>query len=153
MRIMNFRNWVKNINESVKDDELDRILDKISNGKKLNNIEQKFLDTYNKFSEEHYQDSLCITKNDVYNKIRDLLEEGDKVICNLYDRNGVIGLPIVSIHNDFDEDFCYVVVTDGEKIKIEDKYLYNIIYNMKKDEYSLETEEEFFEKIPVKNEN
>ena len=38
-------------------------------------------------------------------------------------------------------------------IDLKDNYLYNIIYNMQKDSYSLEAEDEFFEKIPVKNED
>ena len=33
----------------------------------------------------------------------------------------------------------------------EDSNLYNLIYNIKKDEYSLEEQDEYFEKIESKN--
>ena len=36
---------------------------------------------------------------------------------------------------------------NGEKCKLHDKFLYNIIYNIKKDQYSLEIQDEYFEKI------
>ena len=149
---MKFKSWVK-VNESIKEEELNRILDKISSNNKLTDVERKFFNIFNKSSEEHYQDSICITKNDVFNRVKSLIEDEDKVICNLSDRNGVIGLPIVSINNNFDDENCYLVLTDGEKVIIHDRYLYNIRYDMKKDEYLLETEEEFYEKIPVKDEN
>ena len=35
----------------------------------------------------------------------------------------------------------------GETHRLEDKYLYNIIYNQKKDEYSLQEQDEYYEKI------
>ena len=64
---MKFKSWVK-VNESIKEEELNRILDKISSNKKLTDVERKFLNIFNKSSEEHYQDSICITKNDVFNR-------------------------------------------------------------------------------------
>jgi hypothetical protein len=153
MKVMNFRSWVKTIKESVKDDELNRILDKISKEEGLTDFERRFLNNYNSSSEDDYKDFLCLTKNDVFNRVRDLLEERRKVICDMYDKNGKIGLDIVSIHNDFDEDFCYIVLKNNDRITLRDNYLYNIIYDLKRDEYSLQTEEEFYEKIPVKDEN
>ena len=41
----------------------------------------------------------------------------------------------------------------NEKHTLEDRFLYNIIYNIKKDEYSLESQDEYFEKIEANNEN
>jgi hypothetical protein len=44
-----------------------------------------------------------------------------------------------------------MTLKNGEKVKLQDNILYNIIYNTNKDEWSLEMEDEFFEKLPVKN--
>jgi hypothetical protein len=38
-----------------------------------------------------------------------------------------------------------------ESHKLHDKFLYNLIYSIKKDEYSLEEQDEYFEKIEAKN--
>jgi hypothetical protein len=39
----------------------------------------------------------------------------------------------------------------GEKHRLDDRFLYNIIYNIKKDEYSLQEQDEYFEKIEASN--
>ena len=82
-----------------------------------------------------------------------VLDDNKKVICNLFDKNGKIGMQIISIYNDYENEICILELKNGEKIDLKDNYLYNIIYNMQKDSYSLEAEDEFFEKIPVKNED
>ena len=35
----------------------------------------------------------------------------------------------------------------GENHRLHDKFLYNLIYNIKRDEYSLEEQDEYFEKL------
>jgi hypothetical protein len=39
------------------------------------------------------------------------------------------------------------------KHNLHDKFLYNLIYNTKKDEYSLQEQDEYFEKITKKSED
>ena len=102
---MNFKSWTGHMNESIQNDEMDRILDKISSG------------------------------------------------TTLSDRDGKIGIEIQSVHNNFADESCYVILKNGQKIELTDNYLYNMIYNIKKDEYSLESQDEYYEKIPVKDEN
>lgn len=153
MRVMNFKNWLRKLNESIKDDELDRILDKIASKLKLTDGEKKFLDEYNSTSDDYYQDYSHLTKNDVCEKLEDLLSKGRKVICDLYDRDGKIGIEIKSIENILDEDSCFLSLKNGEKIEIKDNYFYNIFYDFRKDEHSLQSQEEFYEKIPVKDDN
>ena len=155
MIVMNFTSWVNHLKESssVKENELNRILDKISNSESLTDSEKKFLNLFNSSSEDNYKDYMCLTKNDVFNKVRDLLEDNHRVICDLYDKDGQIGLQIISIHNNFDEDFCFVTLKNGEKATLKDNFSYSVIYDMKKDEYSLRAQDEVFEKIPVSNED
>jgi hypothetical protein len=40
-----------------------------------------------------------------------------------------------------------------ENHKMHDKFLYNIIYNIKKNQYSLQEQDEYFEKLNVSNED
>jgi hypothetical protein len=123
---MNFETWVSHMNESVKEDELNRILDKMSDGKTLTEIEKKFLSMFSKTDEDDYKDFQYLTKNDAFEKIKNILSEGRKIICDLYEKNKV-GIEIVSVYNQFDSESCYIVLKDDERIELKDNYLYNIV--------------------------
>jgi hypothetical protein len=140
-------------NESVKEMELNKILDKVSNRKSLTTRERNFLELYKITREEDMKDFLYISKNSAFKKISELLEIGKKVICDLHDRNGKIGLEITGIENNFEEDTCTITMKGEEKHQLHDKFLYNLIYSIKKDEYSLQEQDEYFEKIESKNED
>lgn len=140
-------------NESVKEMELNKILDKVSNRKSLTARERNFLELYKTTREEDMKDFLYISKNSAFKKISELLEIGKKVICDLHDRNGKIGFEITGIENNFEEDTCTITMKGGEKHQLHDKFLYNLIYSIKKDQYSLQEQDEYFEKIESKNED
>jgi hypothetical protein len=140
-------------NESVKEMELNKILDKVSNRKSLTTRERNFLELYKTTREEDMKDFLYISKNSAFKKISELLEIGKKVICDLHDRNGKIGLDITGIENNFEEDTCIITMKGDEKHQLHDKFLYNLIYSIKKDQYSLQEQDEYFEKIESKNED
>jgi hypothetical protein len=80
-----------------------------------------------------------------------LIESGKKVICNLEDRSGKIGLEIISTENLTDEETTILKLKHSETYKMKDNFLYNLIFDIKKNIYSLEASDEFFEKIPVRN--
>lgn len=153
MRIMNFKKFLSylNISESLKEVELNEILDKISKKVKLSKREEDFLGKYNDIEDEELKDYTHLSRQNAFERIEKLLNGGKKIICNLHDRDGLIGLEIVKIYNDFENEVCILTLKNGENFKLKDNYLYNIIYNIKKDLYSLEKEDEYFEKIPVKN--
>lgn len=153
MRIMNFKKFLSylNIRESFKEVELNKILDKISKKVKLSKREEDFLGKYNDIQDEELKDYTHLSRQNAFERIEKLLQNGKKVICNLHDRDGLIGLEIIKIYNDFENEVCILTFRNGENFKLKDNYLYNIIYNIKKDIYSLEKEDEYFEKIPVKN--
>lgn len=150
---MNFKEWLKlfDLRESLKDSELNRILDKISDGLKLTGAEKNFLDRYDSVKEEDLKDYTHLSKDLTYQKIRELLDQNKKVICDLYDKNGKIGLYIISIENNYDEGTCTMNLKGGESSNLTDNFLYNLIYKSNKDEYSLQTQDEYFEKIPISN--
>ena len=139
--------------KSVKEMEMNRILDKVSVKSKLSDREKRFLDLYQNTKEEEMRDFLYLSKNSTFSKISSLLEKGKKVICDLHDRNGKIGLQVTGITNSFEDESCTVIMKGDNKHNLHDKFLYNIIYNTKKDEYSLQEQDEYFEKIPTKDED
>jgi hypothetical protein len=137
--------------ESLKEMEIDRILDKVSDKLKLTDREKEFLDLYQVTKEEDLKDFLYLSKNAAFRKILDILENGKKIICDLHDKNGKIGLQIIKIENDFLNDKCLITMKRNETHELFDKFLYNIIYNIKKDEYSLQEQDEYFEPIKIDN--
>lgn len=150
---MNFKDWLRlfDLRESLKDSELNRILDKISDGLKLTGAEKNFLDRYDSVKEEDLKDYTHLSKDLTYQKIRELLDQNKKVSCDLYDKNGKIGLYIISIENNYNKGTCTMNLKGGEVAILTDNFLYNLIYNINKDEYSLQTQDEYFEKIPISN--
>lgn len=141
------------LRESVKEMELNRILDKVSKKKSLSDREIKFLNLYQHTREEDMKDYLYLSKNSIFQKITDLLNRGFTIICDLHDRDGKIGLKINGIENIFEDEICRVNLRGGQNHNLHDKFLYNLIYNAKKNEYSLQEQDEYFEKIEAKGEN
>ena len=153
--IMTFKKFISyfKLNESLKEVRLNQILDKISKKIKLTKTEQDFLDHYDETSEEDIMDFRMLSKESTFSKISKLLEDNKRIICNLIDRDGKIGLQIVQIYNRYEDESSIMTLKNGEKIKLKDNILYNLIYNNNNDEWSLEIEDEYFEKLPIKDEN
>jgi hypothetical protein len=151
MKIMTFTKWSKylNLRESVKDETLNSILDKISKSEKLTKREEEFLSKFDKVLEKDLMSFSHLSKNDVCSKIDELRSSGKKVICDLYDSFGKIDDEIISIDNDFENDVSILKLKHGETTKIYDRFLYNLSYDFKHDCYSLTSQEEYFEKIPI----
>jgi len=141
------------LGESLKEIEANRILDKISKKKALSDREERFLELYNHKSEETPKDLMYLSKNTTCERVRNLLDSGKSVICDLSDRNGKIGLQILNIENVHSEDDCTLFMRGDETYKLQDRFLYNIIYNQKSNKYSLQEQGEYYEKIEQSNED
>ena len=128
---------------------MDRILEKVSKKVKLTNREERFLELYN--HKEEFLDFMYISKNVVFSKVSTLLDKKKRVICDLHDKDGRIGIEIVGLHNDVEKETCVLDLRDGTSHSLHDRFLYNLIYNIKKDEYSLQEQDEYFEKIEASN--
>jgi len=141
------------LRNSLKDDHLNQILDKIHSGEMISKSEGIFLQKFDSIIEGDQRDYSHLSKNQVFDKICYLLDSGKNVVCNLYDKDGKINDRIISIHNYFEEDCCVLDLKHGDSTKIYDRFLYKITYNLNKDEYYLESQGEYFEKITHRNEN
>lgn len=139
--------------ESLKDIELNRILDKINVSKKLTNKEINFLNLYQHTRDEYMKDFMYLSKNSTFSKVKELLINNKRVICDLHDKSGKFGLEIIRVENIFEEDICSIYMKGDERHDLEDRFLYNLIYNNKKQEYSLQEQDEYFEKIEVNNDD
>lgn len=153
MKVMKFKKFISylNLRESLKEIELNSILDKIAKRMKLSSGEEAFLDTYDNVKEDELKSFAMLSRQSATDKLDTLIESGKKVICNLEDRSGKIGLEIISTENIPDEEITILKLKHSETYKMKDNFLYNLIFDIKKNIYSLEASDEFFEKIPVRN--
>ena len=146
---MRLKKLLSLIGDTIKDIEMSRILDKLNKKFTLTSKENKFLKIYSPSSDDD-KDLMYLSKNTTFKKVKDLLDKNRIVICDLHDRDGKIGLQIVSVSNNIEEEICEVALKGGTKHQLHDKFLYNLIYNGNKDLYSLQEQDEYFEKIEVK---
>ena len=129
---------------------MNRILDKIYRKVNLTDRERGFLELYNyTVNKPEDKDWMMLSKSATSTKIKELIELDRKVICDLHDRNGKIGLQILNIVDDIESDFSIIIMKGEEKHKLQDKFLYNLIYKVKKNQYSLQEHDEYFEKLTV----
>ena len=85
------------LGDSLRKIEKDRILNKKSKNKELTKREKRFLDLT-----ENDKDWMLLSKNSTYLKVKELLSKKKTIICDLKDRDGKIGLPILDIENNFE---------------------------------------------------
>ena len=156
MPIMKFDKMkYSNIRDSIKDDEINNVLDKILDHKDINgkiNLTKKetiYLNRINSMIDDDIVNLSHLSKNTTFKKISQLLEKNKKVRCDLYDKNGLIDDDIVEIINDFQKDICIIKLKHGDVSQLSDNYLYNINYDIKHDTYSLTIQDEYYEKIEV----
>lgn len=137
---------------SLKEIEMNRILDKISKKSKLTERERNFLElsTINK---EENRDWMMLSKSATSSKVKELIDSNYKVICDLHDRNGKIGTQIINIVDNIEDDFSVIIMKDEEKHKLQDKFLYNLIYIVNKKQYSLQEHDEYFEKLTIEKDD
>ena len=136
------------LGESLKEIEVNRILNKVSKKKILTEREKKILELYNHKSDD--KDLMYLSKNTTCERVKFFLDGGKKVICDLHDRNGLIGLPVLDVVNNYEDEFGLIIMKN-ETHQLNDRFLYNLIYNNKLNRYSLQEQDEYFEKLEVKN--
>lgn len=139
------------LGESLKEIEMNKILDKISRKKTLSAREKNFLELYNETSDDDTKDYMMLSKNVAFKRLKHLLGKERKIICDLHDRNGKIGVQIIDTENDIEKEYCEIILKDNTVVKLQDNFLYNITYNTKKNIYSLSEQDEYFEKIEHSN--
>lgn len=104
-------------------------------------------------SDEVRRDYLLLSKSRTCDIIKEILDNELTVVCNLTDRDGKVGLKISEVYDDIQFEYSTLLLKDGSRHNLYDRFLYNIKYVNKKDHFSLEEHDEYFEKLTVKNED
>ena len=137
------KNWFKYYvsGKSTKEIELNRILDKMSEKNTLTPQENNFLIIYDTILDTDYSH---LSVDMTLDKIEFYLKNKKKIYCDICDEYGKINQIIKQI----DRATCKLILKRGELL-LTDNFLYNITYCIKRDDYSLTTQDEYFEKINV----
>lgn len=134
-----------NSSENLKINELNQILDKIAVHQNLSKRELDFLQEYDNLEESDFKDFNYLSLLDLFYIICQLKKT---VICDIKDKEGKINQQILSI--DYVHDDCKIILGLKHGIyTLTDNYLYKLVYQFKHDNYSLDIQNEYYEKIEL----
>jgi hypothetical protein len=136
--------------ENLKEIELNSILEKISKRKSINSNEKKFLEKFESIQDDDLKSFSLLSRQTATEKINDIINNNKTIICDLEDRDGKIGQAIIDTSNDYENELTILKFKNQQVFKMKDNFLYNINYNLKKNIYTLEKSDEFYEKISSK---
>jgi len=100
-----------------------------------------------KDSEVPFNQFSHLTCNEVYEKVKSILESEIPIICDLTDRDGKIGLEIIHITKNWENEAVILVLKNNIVKTLQDRFLYNIEWYENKNIYKLVEQDEYFEKI------
>lgn len=131
----------------IKNSKLDNILDKIFIHQDLSERELDFLSKFDGIDESELKDFSFLSLLDLFY----LMSKIKKIInCDIKDKNGKINDQIISFYYNYSE--CQVVLTlKHGTFVLNDNYLYKLTYEFKHDNYSLDIQDEYHEKIEMEN--
>lgn len=136
--------------ENLKEIELNSILEKISKRKSINSNEKNFLEKFESIQDDDLKSFSLLSRQTATERINDIINNNKTIICDLEDRDGKIGQAIIDTSNDYENELTILKFKNQQVFKMKDNFLYNINYNLKKNIYTLEKSDEFYEKISSK---
>lgn len=141
---------MKLVNENIKNTYLNHLLDKLSDGKRLNTSQLYFLNNIDKVKDSYIKDHKYKTNYDIYLVMMDILDNNINIKYGIKDDIDSFGQKITKVYRNNDDQIIIKLENNKEK-EIKDNFLYNMIFNIDKFEYELVEQDEYFEKIPLKN--
>lgn len=138
-------------NTSLKTKQMNFILEKLSSKGKITQKEKSFLDSYERLSDKDFGEFSMLTSNEAESKIEYLIHNNIDVICNICDELGPLGHKINDIVG---EDGSKILILEKNyTLELRDNCFYDLKYDIKKIRFSLESNNEYYELIPINNEN
>ena len=141
---------MKSVNENIKNTYLNHLLDKLSDGLTLNKSQLYFLNNIDNIKDTYIKDHKYKTNYDTYLMIMDVLNNNITIKYGIKDDIDSFGENIIKIYRN-DDDKIIIKLENNKEKEIKDNFLYNIIFNIDKFEYELFEQDEYFEKIPLRN--
>jgi|LakMenEpi03Aug12_release.lakeMendotaPanAssembly.Ray.scaffolds.fasta_scaffold200632_3 hypothetical protein len=135
--------------ENSKTFELNNILDKIFINEDLSPRELEFLEKFEFIDEEDLKDYSFLSLLDLFYLLSKIKKP---IICDIKDREGKINQQIISLDYDYEE--CKLTLGFKHGIyTLSDNKFYKLTYEFKHDNYSLDIEGEYIEKVNINDED
>ncbi len=141
---------MKSVNENIKNTYLNHLLDKLSDGLTLNKSQLYFLNNIDNIKDTYIKDHKYKTNYDTYLMMMDILSNNITIKYSIKDDIDSFGQNILEIFRNNDDKIIIKLENNKEK-EIKDNFLYNMIFNIDRFEYELVEQDEYFEKIPLRN--
>ena len=141
---------MKSVNENIKNTYLNHLLDKLSDGLTLNKSQLYFLNNIDNIKDTYIKDHKYKTNYDTYLMMMDILSNNITIKYSIKDDIDSFGQNILEIFRNNDDKIIIKLENNKEK-EINDNFLYNMIFNIDRFEYELVEQDEYFEKIPLRN--
>jgi len=135
--------------DNLKTSELNTILDKIFVKQDLSERELEFLEKYDIIDNEDLKDYSFLSLLDLFYLFSKIKKP---IICDIKDREGKINQQILNV--DYDHEECKLTLGFKHGIyTLSDNKFYRLSYEFKHDNYSLDIQSEYNEKIELNNED
>ena len=141
---------MKSVNENIKNTYLNHLLDKLSDGLTLNKSQLYFLNNIDNIKDTYIKDHKYKTNYDTYLMMMDILSNNITIKYSIKDDIDSFGQNILEIFRN-DDDKIIIKLENNKEKEIKDNFLYNMIFNIDRFEYELVEQDEYFEKIPLRN--
>lgn len=138
-------------NLSLKAKQMDFILEKLSSKGKITQKEKFFLDSYERLSDKDFGEFSMLTSNEAESKIEYLIHNNIDIICNICDELGPLGYRINDIVEESGSKI--LILEKNHTLELKDNCFYDLKYDIQKIRFSLESNNEYYELIPINNEN
>lgn len=135
---------------SLKTKQLNAILDKLSSKGKITQKEKSFLDSFDSISDKDFGEFSMLTSKEAECKVEYLIHNNIDVICNICDDMGPMGYKIIDIAEDNGSKI--LILEKKSTLELRDNCFYDLKYDIKKILFSLESNNEYYELIPINNE-
>lgn len=135
--------------EDTKVSELNQILDKIFINQDLSERELEFLNKFEGINDDELKDYSFLSLLDLFYLMSKIKKP---IICDIKDREGKLNQQILTV--DYDHEECELTLGLKHGIyTLTDNKFYRLTYQFKHDNYSLDIEGEYKEKIELRNDD
>jgi hypothetical protein len=74
-----------------------------------------FLDLYNETQKIENKDWMLLSKSVVATRVKNFIDNGIKVICDLHDRDGKIGIEVIDVINNYEDGYFFLASADKKE--------------------------------------
>lgn len=127
---------------------VNHVLDKVSSGRRLTPRERAFMEIVKSHPHLDMVDHMLVSNTQAARKVTQMLDLGIGVVCNLRDRDGKMGAPVLSA--EVDGEHARIAIEGHLILDLKPSMLYDLTFSTSDFRYSLESDHEYYELAPLR---